>query len=98
MHSLINHQVGTILRPTLPYQIPAVRQVHQNPEALYLRQDVNHRIDTKRCGNALPPNHPYLQVSVKAAISFCTLLLTDSTFTPIDFVFHVYYRIMHLWY
>ena len=82
----------------MPYQIPAVRPVHQNPEALYLRQDVNHRIDTKRYGNALPPNHPDLQVSVKVGIIFRTPLLTDSTFTPIDFVFYVYYRIMHLWY
>ena len=96
---MINNQVGTILRPTMPFQIPAVRPVHQNPEALYLRQDVNHRIDTKRCGNALPPNHPYLQVSVKVAIIFRTpYSFTDSTFTSIDFVFHVYYRIMHLWY
>ena len=61
----------------MPYQIPAVRPVHQNPEALYLRQDVNHRIDTKRYGNALPPNHPDLQVSVKVGIIFRTPLLFD---------------------
>ena len=71
----------------MPFQIPAVRPVHQNPEALYLRQDVNHRIDTKRCGNALPPNHPYLQVREEVPIIFLTPLLSFSVIEPRFFCF-----------
>ena len=62
----MKNQAGIIPRPPFAIPIPA-NYHHQNTEILHSRQDLNSRIDTSY-RNPLPPNHPYLQVSVKPHI------------------------------
>ena len=63
-------QTGVAHSPSVANQIPIIRPVQQRLENMRTYQDTyqdetfyNNRIASERFGNALPPNHPYLQVS-----------------------------------
>ena len=67
---MIKNQAGAFLRPPVANQIPSYRPIQQRLEHIAIQQNMHrdetihsNRIPSEIFGNALPPNHPVLQVS-----------------------------------
>ena len=68
--SISNNQVGPFPRPPFAPQIQSNRQWHQRMDTLPIHQNLNSNIASERFANALPPNHPFLQVSLNHMKTF----------------------------
>ena len=90
--SISNNQVGPFPRPPFAPQIQSNRQWHQRMDTLPIHQNLNSNIASERFANALPPNHPFLQVSLNHMKTFALMFVMAIIFyfSMHQFVFHTY--------